>query len=271
MGSPQSYRVHKFKGHSKSVLTLALSTDGLLASGSIDDTARLWEFPSGKLLRTFDQFTKEVNTVEFTPHDTLLMASTDGSVKTWDLKGGADVRTLISSDEHEQGEYGPFVRPIVLSPSGKLLAMSFNRTVELRDTALGEKLAVVQGRLRTTSALAFSPDNTRLAAANGLEPRVEIWELPTEQRPDLSPDIAEYKARRTRVRTTVFAPKGKILASAPWKTIDLWDPTTGTVIRTSDEFEQGINCLTFSPNSEAIGIRLREVYENLGPYWWERC
>jgi WD40 repeat protein len=93
--------------------------------------------------------------------------------------------------------------------------MSFNRTVELRDTALGEKLAVVQGRLRTTSALAFSPDNMRLATANGLEPRVEIWELPTEQRPDLSPDIAEYKARRTRVRTTVFAPKGKILASAP--------------------------------------------------------
>jgi WD40 repeat protein len=259
-------RVRKFKGHSKTIFTLALSTDGRLATGSSDNTVKVWKFPSGKILRTFDQFTSSIATVGFTPYGTLLMASYDGSVKTWDLKGSTDVRTLIASDEREQGQYGLSVRPIFLSPSGKLLAMSFSTAVELRDTASGEKLAVVQGRLQTTSVLAFSPDDMMLAAANDSEDRVEIWELSQAEVSDLSSDIAKSKASRTGGRPMVFAPNGNILASAGWRTIDLWDATTGTVIR-SGEFDLSIPRLTFSPNSEALAFvcaKSTKIWDLLG-------
>lgn len=248
---PKARQMRKFKGHSKGIIALALSPDGLLASGSYDQTARVWEFSSGNLLQTYTRFSKPVETVEFIPDGTLLMASNDGTIKIWDLKESADAQILISSDEHERDQYGPYVNPIVLSPNGKLLAMLPATTVELRDAASGKKVAVIQGRLGRTAALAVSPDNTMLAAAT--ESTIEIWEFHGEKIMDSSHSIIKYKNRRPG-RLMVFAPNGKILALADFTTIELWDPTKGTVIRTSDEFGLEINHLTFSPDSEVLAF-----------------
>jgi len=49
-----NYRLHITKGHSDSVISIAISPDGkYIVSGSDDNTIKLWDISSGKEVRTF--------------------------------------------------------------------------------------------------------------------------------------------------------------------------------------------------------------------------
>ena len=58
---------HAFKGLTDKINSVAFSPDGLtLASGSRDDTIRLWDASSGKALQTLEGHWGEVYSVAFT-------------------------------------------------------------------------------------------------------------------------------------------------------------------------------------------------------------
>ena len=65
-----------------------------LASGSDDNTVKLWEARSGKLLRTLEGH-KRVMSVAFDPQGgTLASGSDDKTVKLWEARSGKLLRTL---------------------------------------------------------------------------------------------------------------------------------------------------------------------------------
>jgi WD40 repeat protein len=66
---------------------VAFSPDGqLLASGLWSRMVRLWRVEDGKLLRTFEEHTKQVNSVAFSPDGALLASgSDDKTVQLWGL------------------------------------------------------------------------------------------------------------------------------------------------------------------------------------------
>jgi nitrous oxidase accessory protein NosD len=74
-------------GHTDWVTSVAFSPDGrLLASGSDDDTIKLWEVASGSLVRTLSGHTSDVNSVAFSPDGRLLASgSDDKTIKLWDI------------------------------------------------------------------------------------------------------------------------------------------------------------------------------------------
>ncbi|HEX3147179.1 MAG TPA: hypothetical protein VHR66_03800, partial [Gemmataceae bacterium] len=50
-------RVKEFKGHEAAVWTVAVSADGkLIASGGMDNTARIWDYATGKEIAKIDGF-----------------------------------------------------------------------------------------------------------------------------------------------------------------------------------------------------------------------
>ena len=77
----------RFTGHTSSVSSVSFSPDGrTLASGSGDETIRIWDVVTGSLIRTLTGHTSWVSSVSFSPDgQTLASGSSDGTALLWDM------------------------------------------------------------------------------------------------------------------------------------------------------------------------------------------
>ncbi len=83
----ESFELVRFlSGHTGTVTSVAFSPDGsLLASGSWDQTIKLWEVATGQEVRTLSGHSSTVSSVAFSPDGRLLASgSWDGTVLLWD-------------------------------------------------------------------------------------------------------------------------------------------------------------------------------------------
>ncbi|MGV0102186.1 WD40 repeat domain-containing protein [Nostoc sp. DSM 114160] len=91
------------QGHTNSVYSVAFSADGcILASGSGDQTVKLWDVDTGNCLRTLSGHTRWVWSVGFSPNgQSVVSCSEDETIKVWDVETGACLKTLRSKSPYE--------------------------------------------------------------------------------------------------------------------------------------------------------------------------
>jgi WD40 repeat protein len=103
-----------YTGHTKLVICVAFSPDSqTLASGSRDDTIRLWDVNTGNHLHTLTGHveTSWASSVAFSPDSqTLASASGDYTIRLWDVNTGNHIRTFTG---HTDG-----VNSVAFSPDG---------------------------------------------------------------------------------------------------------------------------------------------------------
>ena len=85
--SPAGREWATLDGHEGWVAAVAFSPDGtILATGSHDQTIKLWDAATGRELATLRGHTGNVYTVAFSPDGSLLASgSLDGTVRLWDM------------------------------------------------------------------------------------------------------------------------------------------------------------------------------------------
>jgi len=164
-----------FAGHSDSVNSLSWSPDGKwLATGSNDNTVKMWDFSSGEERSTFTGHGGVVRWVRWSPDGTRIASAADGGgIIIW------DPHTLVE----EESLNGSF--PFSWSPDGRFLASSGpgNGTILIWDVASGvieRQFCAGEGIM---TFLSWSPDGERLAASS-LKVEEEAHHGPGQKRTD---------------------------------------------------------------------------------------
>ena len=111
------------KGHTDVVFSVAFSPDGTtLASGSYDNTIRLWSVDNEDQKTTFEGHTSAVFSVAFSPDGTTLASGSFDSVRLWDVDTGQHKATLSADPSRRFLFLDGY--SVAFSPDGTTLAAS---------------------------------------------------------------------------------------------------------------------------------------------------
>jgi RNA polymerase sigma factor (sigma-70 family) len=231
--------------HEGNINSVAFSPDGkIIATGSLDNTLRLWDAATGKELCRFGEqnrprFVAQIFCIAFSPDGkTVASGGNDNKVHLWDRASGAG-RHLDAKDHG-------VVQALAFTPDGKTIASAhWNKDIVVWNTATGEAIHRLQGHQDKVLALVCSADG-KLLLSGGADKTVRLW------------DTAEGKEVRKittemAVHGVALSPDGKLVAAGGSdKTIRLWDRATGAEVRQLVCREDWVFSVEFSPDGKTL-------------------
>lgn len=246
--------VGTLSGHSNIVWNVAFSPDGrMLASVSSDNTAKVWDWDNGELLKSLD-FPADVVSVSFSPDGKVLAvggvdepqnevrkaAIWTFSVGSWD--------PLIKFPEYSN------IAAMAYSPDGQtLIGGGTSRNVQLWRTGDGAPLFTLIHTYQVGDA-AISPDGFTVATATCetvvntecTEGGVWLWDLSTGR---MIKQLAGFPGLVTRV---AFSPDGSFLIAGARTGMLRVYATSDYEPRFESTSPSGVEALTFSPDGRLL-------------------
>lgn len=252
-----------FKAHDHPIWSLELSPDGrLLASGAEEETVRIWDTESLRLVASTDLPEGSGVKLTWSPDSRYLAVGTQlGVIYLWpideprplkdalvghsgwinSLAWQGDVLASASSDttvalwdvrEHVSGlplrGHNHSVMALAVSPDEDLLASAgVDSTIRLWEVETGRSLGAVGEGDGTISKLAWSPDGTSLLAS-GESYEAQIWNV-AERRPTIQ--LVGHEGPNG----AVWSPDGqRVLSSSYDHTFAFWNAETGQKLESVD-------------------------------------
>lgn len=212
------------------------SRSNILAVSCKDGTLQLWDIKQAKLLKTIrPRVGKEIDHYELSPNGKRLITFEEDNSPTpykavlWDAESGALLKVLTPDGG------GNFATSAAFSPDGKMLAVSYDGFVYLRNAVNGELLyKLADGNLKgfpTRShnamvyVLLFTPDGKKLITGS-VDKLAKIWNTESGS---LEHILAGHKSR---IDMGAISDNGKMLATIDYdKGIKFWDIETGKLFQ----------------------------------------
>jgi WD40 repeat protein len=234
-------------GHTAWVRMVSFSPDGhFLASGSEDQTVRLWDVLTGKCLQILRGHTGPIQCVTFNRVGQLASGGWDGTVRLWNILT-YECQLVIQAHNHR-------ILSLAFNTDGNLLASSSqDRTIALWDSVTGKCMRKLELDSSNIFAIAFSPDGQILSAC--VDTVIRLWKVSTGE------NLATLTGHIGQIGSIVFSPNGVLASGSSDGSTKLWNLENYQCIKTlqlSRPYEE-MNIQSISGLSEAQKISLRSL------------
>jgi len=233
--------VERLEGHEGPVTSVAWSPDGRrVATGSWDNTARIWDATTGEVVRALEGHQGYVESVAWSPDGRrVATGSWDNTARIWDATTGEVVRAL-------EGR-GYWVNSVAWSPDGRRVAMgSWDKTARIWDATTGELVRALEGHGGLVLSVAWSPDGRRVATGS-IDNTARIWDATTGEL------VRALEGHGGTVRSVAWSPDGtRVATGTDNNTARIWDATTGEVVRALEGRGYWVNSVAWSPDGRRV-------------------
>ncbi|MGH2375369.1 MAG: caspase family protein [bacterium] len=232
-------------GHTGSINSVVYSADGkTFLTASDDQTVKLWDSRSGRVIRIFTGHGDGVIRAVFSPDGkSIFSVCEDSTARMWDVATGRVVRDFAAEGKVSYSTGGS----LAVSPGGKYVVVSHHKT-HVWDVTGGQLRWTID---RPLKALTFSPDGKSLAAVFNEKQTVQLLNPQTGELQRELPANPNFLHE-----PLAFSPDGKLLAVVTRdSTVDLWDWAKGHVVRSfQDEHYVDPPATAFSPDGKRLLI-----------------
>jgi len=160
----KSEKVIQTVGDPLNINCIDLSPDGsLIATGADNFQAKLWDYHSGHIVKTYKEKYENVSSVEFSPDGNHLISSSITNTTLWYIPKGLALFIM-------EGGMATF------SPNGKLIATVDQVKIMIWNSSNGMLVQSLYGHKDIINTIAFSPIKRILASA-GCDKTIKIWKI----------------------------------------------------------------------------------------------
>ena len=227
------------EGHSSRINVVAFGVArNLLATGSEDGTARLWDLHSGREYLVMRGHTSGIVGIQFSIDGNILSTSSqDARAKWWDTETGQE---LYSRDQVLVNEGA-----VEFSPDGRTTIVKLSDTlVSLLDTRTFEEIGVLDG---VSTDIAFSADGHG-GAAGLSDGTVAFWSSESSQ------GLQRRGGSVVAQLSAGFSPDGRILVTrSKMGRVMIWDTSVGESPFALDMLSDD-GAVSFDTNSHAMAL-----------------
>ena len=237
-----------FEGHTKSISSLSLSPDGkTLATGSSDQTVKLWSFPDGEIRHTLQDRKKVVASVRISADGKWIAAgSYGGRAAVWSLSGSELVAIKASRDN---------LSSIAFSPEGRTLATSgLGDEIKLWKLPTGQPIGTLNGHKTAVGSLTYIHNGFTLVSL-GYEGTLIFWDTTNfQEKCRLNPGIHG-------IRSLTFSADETMLAISMKSMVQLWSLGDLSLQAELPVSTKIINGIAFSTDGRwlAIGAAVKKI------------
>jgi len=204
-----------------------------VATGSLDQTAKIWDAKSGALLQNLNVCFPVVSLAFSHSGERLVTVGPDNNACVWQLQPFPDPRA--SRREEARAD-----KSAIRNPQSEL------EHSLLTSAATVDQPLRLQGHTATVMAVAWSSDDRWILTASK-DKSARIWDARTG---GLQQTLLGHQGS---VLAVAIAPKGKLVATGSADdTIRLWDARSGQCLRTLTNHQGDVLSLAFSPDGNLL-------------------